>query len=414
MILRRISHFEQAASRSFCISSRLLLALILIILIRPFPAVAADEEEDLVERNVIFSVPPEVEEWREEVAATAGFSLTAGLNAFVGHDDNVHRSDTLLEKSSQAWGDWLYLRGDKRFSEDIRWLSTFNWRQVNYKSESQANYRRGHLSNWVEASVADNIEIEFDVDVSAENDDNTRIDGVNYPRDYSYWRYAGDTRLTWRLTSVHRLRIGAEFVRKDYGEVDGLNSIDWSQVSVSLRYRLRFAAYHYFRVWYELSWRDYDEEPANDLFGDDDNPDYPAEEHRYREFTVRYSIPVANRFGFHLQFRYLTKDDLFRGYESWQEAQYDLWMTANISDRLQMAVSGEYREREFDHMLGNDNRLLHFERWQISSSARAGLARFLWLVGEITAYKRDSNRDTETIYRDYEGMVYSVGISFFY
>ncbi len=405
--------FRDVLKRRSAPFQKLLLTFIIVITVCPVVKGAA-EEEDLVDRDMLFSVPSEVEERREEVAAAEGFSLLAGFNFFIGNDDNVHRSDSLLEKSSSTWGDWLYLRGDNRLNDDVRWLSTFVWKQVNYPSQSQADFRQGHFSNWLEARLSKNVRLEFNFDVGAENDDNTRIDGINYARDYSFWRYAGNTRVTWRLSSVHRLRLGAEFVRKNYGEVTGLNSIDWSQVSTSLRYRIRFAPYHYLKLWYELSWRNYDEEPANDLSGNESDPGYPSEEHRYQRFTARYTLPVANRIGFNLQFRHIIKRDLFLDYESWTESQYHLWLTANITRYMIMSVAAEYRTRDFDHLLGNDNRLLNFDRRQLSSSARLRAAPFLWLVGSVNLYSRDSNRDTETVYRDYEGTVFSIGISFFY
>jgi hypothetical protein len=405
-------------SSSWLSKSRRALILVLLALLFLFPAsnlVGSSEEDDLIDRDMLFSVPAEVERWHEAVAAAKGFSLMSGFDFFVGNDDNVHRGDEILAKSSNTLGNWLYLRGDKRFGSSTRWLSTFNWSQINYQSQSQANNRRGHLSNWLESRLSNKLRIELDVDVIAENDDNTRIDGEAYFRDYSYWRYSGETRLTWRMNSHHRLRFGVEYVRKDYGELETLNSIDWSEAVIALRYRLRFAPYHYLKLWYEMSWRNYDEEKASDITGNDNDPSYPVEKHRYRNYTAWYILPLlSNRLSFNLQYEYLSKADLFRDYESWHESQYETWVTAEAASWLQITLGAEYRTRDFNHLLGDDNNLLNYDAWQFSSSARFRAARFLWLVGNITVYSRDSNRDTGTVFRDYKGGIFSAGINVFY
>ena len=85
------------------------------------------------------------------------------------------------------------------------------------------------------------------------------------------------------MSEEHRFKIGGEYIFKDYDETAGLNSLDWVQPALKARYRYRFGPYHYLRLWYSISERKYEEEPAS-LRDSTELSTNPDEKHRYRSY----------------------------------------------------------------------------------------------------------------------------------
>lgn len=376
------------------------------------PAAAGVEEEELVSRDIQFSVPQAVTDYKRDRAERSGLSLLTATNAFWGTDTNIHRSPVDLEQSGGYWGDWLYLRADTRFGGRDRLLATLNWKQIHSPSQSMANFRRIHLSTWYAHRVSERLGVELDIDISSENDHATTIIGKEYTRDYSYGRYALEALVAWNIAAGHRVKFGGERVVKDYGEKQDLNSLDWGTWTFKVRYRLRFGAYHYLRVWYSLGDRKYDEEPAGSRNGVE-LPENPLEEHRYQEVLVWYSLPIAGVLSFDARYAYNSKDDLFEQYESWRSHTFEAWAGANVRDRLEAGVQAGRHFRKYDHIIGDDVAQLEYTRWNLAFGLRFRVWRPLWLFGDVSHYWRDTNRSDGIYFRDYSGFTCSAGVSFF-
>ena len=392
----------------------ILIAILAIVIAGPVISFGATvEEEELIERDVAFSIPRHISKNQRQMASDSGFSFLTGTSFFGGTDGNTHRSPADIIHSSEPWGYWLYMRSYMRFSKKSRFLTTANWKRTDYPGQSNANYRRGHLSNWLSARLSNKLELNLDFDFSAKSDDATKITGETYIRDYSYLRYAGEIMLLWSISGGHRILLGGELIQKDYGEKGGLNSIDWSSKFFAFRYRYRLGAFHYIRIWYSFGNRKYRDEPAS-LRDGTELPDNPNEKHRYHEAMIGYAVPAAGWLDVSFQYKYRTKEDLFEGYESWGTHRFAIWAGIHLTQRFELSMELTFKDREYKNLLGDIEQPLEYVKWDNEIGLRYRIFRALWMFGSLSYYNRDTNLSSGVSYRDYKGLTTSVGASIFF
>jgi hypothetical protein len=392
----------------------LLILTVSIILAGSLIQAQTSDEEEIVERDVLFSAPTDIADQQSATAKLKGYAFMAGASFFAGNDNNVHRSPDLLDSSSSILGNWLYLRSDKRFGKNVQLINSLTWKHRSYSDASAANLNRIYLSNWLDMRLSGHFKLALDFDVIGENDNATQITGRPYSRDYSYRRYSGDAMLTWSPGGPHRFQLGGEIVRRDYGEMPTLNSIDWTSKGGTARYRLRIAPYHYFKVWYSVGEKNYSDEPSSLANTEIDSPGSPMEKHRYKEVRLAWEVPATKWMNASLEYFHRSKTDLYQGAESWSGDIFQAWLGINVSKRLELATEIGYFTQNFDQVRADNNLLLETRRWDFQAGTRFALTPAVRLFASTNYVKRDSNRESGSTYRDYNGLSTAFGISFFF
>ncbi|MEK7774754.1 MAG: hypothetical protein AAB305_02570 [Candidatus Zixiibacteriota bacterium] len=385
-----------------------------LILASSFAQATTTDEEEIVERDVQFSVPAEIADLQRTTADLKGYSFLAGASLYSGNDNNVHRSPDNLDSSSNTLGNWFYLRSDKRFGKNVQLINSLTWKHRSYADASAANLSRLYLSNWLDMRLSSHLKLALDFDVIDENDNATQITGRPYTRDYSYRRYSGDAMLTWSPGGPHRFQLGGETVRRDYGEIVGLNSIDWTSRGGTIRYRLRLAPYHYVKVWYTVGEKEYSDEPSSIANTEIDAPNSPMEKHRYRELRLAWEVPATKWMDASMEYFHRSKTDLYQGAESWDGNVWQAWIGIEASKRLEFTTEVGYFTQRFDQVRGDNNLPLETKRWDLQAGARFALTRSVRLFASTNYFERTSTRESGSVYRDYSGFSTAFGISFFF
>jgi hypothetical protein len=374
----------------------------------------SSDEEEIVERDVLFSAPADIADQQRTTADLKGYALMAGASVFAGNDNNVHRSPDNLDSSSSAFGNWLYIRSDKRFGKNVQMINSLTWKQRSYSDASTADLRRLYFSNWVDMRLSRYFKLALDFDVIGENDNATQITGQPYTRDYSYRRYSGDAMLTWSPGGPHRIQAGGEIVRRDYGEMPNLNSIDWTSAGGTARYRFRIAPYHYFKVWYSVSDKNYRDELSSLANTENDAAGSPLEKHRYRELRLAWEVPATSWMDASMEYFHRSKTDLFQGAESWSGNVWQGWIGIEASSRLELISEVGYFTQNFDQLRGDDNLPLETRRWDIQAGARFAVTPAVRVFASTNYAMRTSTRISGSTYRAYNDLSTAFGVSFFF
>ena len=389
--------------------------LLFVPLLHSAPASAdLDQEEDEIGiGSVMASVPDRVAEQKRELAAGDGFSILGGISGFMGSADNVYRSPAELEKRGLAWGNWAVLQADVRSARGDKWVTNLNWNQTQRPRYSNSNSNYGNLSSRYLRRLGGGVRVELGMEVSHKNDDATSIAGLDYLRDYSYWRSGAEATLVWRISERHMVTIDGERIIKNYGERAGLRSIDWGEWALTAKYRRRFGPYRYLAFYYSSGERKYRDELAADRSGVE-RPQYPTELHRYRARGISVTMPVGSRARFETRYERGAKTDLFVGYESNQTHEIAVLGAINAMERIEIRASIDQSWRRYTNMKGDAGRPLKYALWQIGVGARYRLVNSTWIFGGIDYYARNSNKSTGLIYRDYRAASTTTGMSVFF
>ncbi len=370
------------------------------------------QEDEIVVRGVAFSVPDVLVDQKRVIARTSGFSLLAGLGILWAGDDNVYHSPSDLEQRDHFWGNWLFVRADKRFRKADQLLSTLTWETARYRDSDNANFRRFHFSNWYVRRFSGRTSLELDLDLTRRHYEAVKITGVSYKRDYAYWRYAGKARFVWRLGSGHRVKIGFEGVGKNYNETPGMESLDWRAGIVQLRYRYRFGAYHYLRLRYSIGKRQYEVEQAG-LPDGSEPPENPPEEHLYREAIVWYSLPIGSKMELGASYSYRSKDDVFADYESHVSNGVAAYCRLKPVQRAEIFLEGSHVTRSYSSMLEESGGKLRYTRTKLHLGGGYRVVKSVWFLGNVGYYNRDTNNDEGLSYRGYRNLVTALGVSLY-
>lgn len=404
--MHRLTHFRAHAA----------FALVLIATLAcsgaAFASSIEEDDDDVSGADRAFGPPAAMLDSARRVAAADGFAWIAGLSAYVANDDNVFRSPATQERSSGAWGNAGYLRADARFRGSNRSLTTFTWNQTKFDAFRQIDSTHPHLSQWFQHRFSPSTSLELDFDVVHQNDDATTITGFAYTRDYSWWRYGGEAVLEYAPGARHRFRAGVEQVRKDYGEVASLNSIDWSHGRASGSYRFRIGSRHYAGVKLERGRRTYDEEPAS-LADGNEQPGNPVEKHRYRDLVFWYAAPLGPRVDFDASLDLGTKTDLFQGYENYADRTIRLGVLARPTAGTELRAGLVSGHRDYDRILADGGAMLAYDTIEARFGARVRVLGTWWIYGDVNTYERDTNRSSGLDYRDFRGVFSRVGVSVF-
>lgn len=370
------------------------------------------DEDEIATRGLVFTPPTDLGSRQRAISARDGFSLLGGVSLFGTTEDNVYRSPELIEQSSSAFGNWLYLRGDTRLSSKTRMLTTLTWTQDAHSRSNIANVRKGSLSNWINFELNKKLKLSADLDIVSENDNAVIITGVPYERDYGYLRASGELTLAWSPNRVHLISISADVQNKNYHETALLNSLDWNQSTIGVRYRLRTTSRTSLRLRYLVGEREYTEELASLLNGDEVTGN-PVENHRYRDARISFEYNPSKQSELLLELGRRYRKDLFQGYETWKNSGWRAAYESRLSNVVELGVRISRLRQEYDFMTGDNNALLAYTKLTAGFGGRVMLTPALRLFLAADYYTRDSNKSSGTLYRDYEGTTISLGMSFF-
>ena len=371
-----------------------------------------EDDEDVSGADRAFAPPAALLDSSRRHAAETGFGWVGGVGAYAANDENVFRSPRGREQAAGAWGHTGYLRADTRWRRANRVLATFTWTDTRFGRFPQVDSSHPSLSVWYRRRLAPDLALELDGDAVHQNDDATTINGFDYTRDYSYWRYGGEAVLEWTPGARHRVRAGAEQVRKDYGEVAAFNSIDWTNWRTSASYRFRLARAQHVGAKFEYGERRYDEEPASIADGTE-LPGNPAEHHRYTDLVFWYDAPLGRRAALDASLDLGRKTDLFQGYEDYRDRTVRVGLLARPSAGIELRAGLVAGHRDYARLAADAGETLAYDTIEARFGARLRVLGTWWLYADLNRYERDTNRSTGLDYRDYRGVFSRAGVSVF-
>ena len=374
-------------------------------------AVPIEDDEEVSVGDIAFTVPREIARARRNEASEDGFSLLTGLCAFGGVDGNVYRSPGGLTESSGSYGSWGLVRGEARFGTG-RLLSSVSWKLFEYPDHQGVNSNRARLREWYRQGLGKRAWLEVAVDARRRNDDAATIEGEDYAEDYGHWKYGAESFLGALLARGHSLEAGVLWTRKNYDEVAGLTSLDWDEATARVRYRGRLGPERHLTLAVSSGIRKYDENPSTDLAGNEPAGN-PLEEHRFDDASAGLELPLGARGDLGLEYSYAAKTDRFQDYESYTGHRVALTAESQAGRRWNLRGDAVWSRREYDHLRGDGVSPLHYSLLEVGGGARYRVEGPWWLFAHGSAYTRDSNRSTGSLYRDYSGIVLTAGISFF-
>lgn len=379
----------------------------------PLSAATDDEEEETSVGSVVSSIPDALAEQKRLAAEDRGFAMLSGMTAFLGFDDNVYRSPDSMQREARGWGNWLMVSADKRWSRGDRLTTDATWQQVQSPRHSQVNSTYGNLTSEYVRPLGRGFRLQINGELSRKNDDAVNIEGEDYRRDYTYWRYAAEGSLIWRISSHHLVSFGAEQIAKDYRETPEMSSIDWREWEATGFYRLRLAPYHYVGLEYATGVRRYREEPASARDGSE-LPDQPVERHRYRTLTASYTLPVWANARLGAEYEFATKTDLLADYESNRSDTGRLEAAVNFGSRLEARADVSWNRHAYENLRGDGDRPLRYTLRQGGLGARLRLFDPTWVFASWNHAVRETNKSSGTAYRDYRFETLRGGVSLFF
>lgn len=347
-------------------------------------------------------------------SAGAGASLGWTDNAFASPDDLAGAPDDIPRRSAFAAAS-VELGLERSFFGSDELDASIELAGTRYADAPDADRLGVGLDLAYDVELSEPVELRTDLRVQRENDSATDVFGEPYLRDYASWRYVAQVALAVDLGEDQQVVLGYGVTRKDYDETSGLNSLDWTENAVQLRYRLRAGEQVTLRLWSELGLQRYDGEPANSSPSGLELPGNPDEEHRLLSLLAWVAWEVDDRLELALKYRYRAKDDRFEGYESYAEhrigASVDWWLGTSWL----LSVEGQLADRAFDERpadtagerLAYTSSELTIDLWRVLGPHVAGY------VGYALA-QRDSNRDTGTTYRSYTVNAVMTGLNLSY
>ena len=373
----------------------------------------AQVEEEVSLRQHLQSIPDAIDKQARRHARQDHFHLLKGLGLFAGADENVYRSPDEFESNAAFWGYWGLIRADWRIAGKERLMSTATWQQVTYPDHPLADLEAGELRNWYTRPITDTSSMQASVRVKRRSDESANIRGEDFRRDYAYWRYNAKLSWVWQPDRTHRFDWGSGYAFKNYDEVSGLESLDWHELSVDARYRYRTESAGILRVSYSLGRRDYQEALAGFRDGSEMETN-PQESHFYHDATLRYIYPLNERLELGTGYSYEIKNDRFADYESYQSHEFDLRANWSIQDNTHLHGRAGYTFRDYDNISAGDRRTLNYDQIELQLQLQHQLTDSVTLSGSVEFFYRNTNKSTGTIFRDYRGVVYYVGLSYFF
>lgn len=389
------------------------LGAILLTLVLTVSSSADVVEDEVAVRDVLSTVPFELLEQNRSIAADHGFAALGGFSVLAGHDSNIHRSPDSLEQSSMLGAQWLYGRGYAVFPDDSRLLATLEVRRIGFSEASGKDDRYGKLSIWHRRTLTRGLNLELDFDASSSNDHATRITGEDYLRDYSYKRLSFEGLVVLYPASNHRLKLGTEYIVKNYDEITALNTLDWTELSFLFNYRFRFGPYHYLRLGFSTGIRAYEAELASDTLGNETISN-PPERHRYTDASLWYSRANQGHYEYNLGFALRFKEDRFQDYESYTATVVTASGAYWPIRILELRTTVEWSNHDFDLLPADGGVPLEYSRWEFALSSRLQINRNIWLIGSAQHFDRDSNLRSGISYRSYRGSTFTLGLGVFF
>jgi hypothetical protein len=387
---------------------------LLLLAIPPYGGWAQEEDEDEVNlRGDVPTVPEDVAKEKRIEARKEGASYIAEGWVFSGVDTNIFRSPHGLEQSGAFIDMGGQARADFRFSDGGRLLPALRLETTRYPGHASADVGKLRMAGSYTRPMTENTAIDLDIRVRYKSDDATNIFGDHFTRNFAYWEYEAEAEYLWHVTEAHRFGIGGDFVFRDYYETSELNSLDWQEPGFIASYKRRFGRERYLGVEYSLLRQEFKQEPASFEDGRE-LPTNPDEKHRWQKVRVRYSSPFGKKWDFEAGYTFKQKKDLFQDFESYIDNGIDADICWFPTEKTRLELIAEYSIRDFNKRLADGDEQLDWNKWIVTLTASQRLKDFASLYGTAGYYIRDTNRTEGSSFRDYEGVILSVGINVFF
>jgi hypothetical protein len=177
--------------------------------------------------------------------------------------------------------------------------------------------------------------------------------GVDVSDRYEYRALGGTMDLELELNRVLDFSLEGSAERRDYEQVEGIESFDHDIVKAETRIDIRLARPASLYLGYGYQTRLYKERHARDLDGDsaDDNPPL---EYRYAAQEAGIRFRNSGRWRMVIGWERIDRTDEYLGYNDYVENRYKLRQTFG-GQRWTLELFGRYRERAFPRAFIFDN-----------------------------------------------------------
>jgi predicted porin len=229
----------------------------------------------------------------------------------------------------------------------------------------------------------------------------TNVEGDPLARDFEKYTYRGSSALRWEPIERHAVRLSYGGKVRDYVETTGLDSLDWYSHGPELDWSFDLRDDLELEAGYEITFQNYEEEPAADRTGDDNVAGYPDEEHFFHRVDAGLEWEALPDLELSAGYLFRAKDDRFRDYESYEDHGAELGIDWRPVPPITLSLESRYSHRDYRHREDDGGSELEYDRVEVDFGARYDLSKHLALFGGYGFNYRDTNRRDGTSYRDY-------------
>ena len=389
---------------------RTIVSITFLLFAAGFTAEAQDEEETISggAADDILPVPPALTAQKLRETADDDFSITVGAGIVGAYHSNVHRSpDDETGSGMLVIGGGA--RANKRFSSDRQFSVNLGLRAFKYSAAKNADTVSLDLGGEYDQGLSDEFRFRVAGLVGRKTDGVTDVFGNPYTRDYSYTDLGLEGQLIWDPTPDQRISAGPGVMRRTYGDVSGTNSLDWTALRLIARYRLTIAERHFLRVRLEQARQTYTEEPANNVDGTESSNN-PDQRYIHRKILLWYTLPLGDHVGWDTKLTYRTKDDQFEDYESYTATKAETQFAVALTTAMHSTFGVGLEQKDYDNIPDEGTGTLEIDRLVFDVGLRYQFRAGLWGTARYSLVSRDTNRDTGSVYRDYDDQIVTIGV----
>lgn len=402
--------------RNSTLTHLLFAALTALFLVVPGIAGAQEAQEDsaVVKPGSGLGTSGELRSKKRKALRNGEWVGTAQAAASGGYHSNIHYapSNGGSKKGSIFGGVAGRVELERRFNGTDTLDMGFEASSLFFAETDNINSHEQDLEINYDHEYADTLSVFVQADAGHVNDSATSILGTKFTRDFSAFSYRGEVGAEWEFIPDYEIALSYFIKRKDYASTPGRSDLDWIDQGIQAHFGWEVLDEVKVRVWYDMSFQNYDNEPANDITGAE-VAGYPAEKHRHQKLLFWASYDPTDTLGFDAKYSLRTKTDRFQNFESYKEHGGELSISWSIMEELVWTGGGFFDFRQYDHRETASTPMpLEYKKGGAETALIYQINENLAVFGGYAFEKRNTNRaPVGTSYRDYTVSIFSLGIS---